>query len=163
MHSFRANMMNVNAHKTRLICFHNPFKKVKLTQPLFLQLPVCCPSCNPVKYVSAVKYLGLYFEAPFIGIDTSLVHVKNLCCITSVAYMFIMFLLWKVIVDSLCYSLVRYGISKNGHHALRLKKKKKNNNSILHFLLRTIAMTCINKDAYILRTLLLPDFDSLLN
>lgn len=125
MNWFTANSIDVNTKKTQLICFHNPLKKVDLTQSLFLHSAACSScSCIPVKYVSTVKYLGLYFDSD-LSWNSHLAYVcKKIRAVPPLLYKlrtFIAFSLRKVIVYSLCDSLLRYGISV-GHCALRWKE-----------------------------------------
>uniref|UniRef100_A0A147BN39 Putative tick transposon n=1 Tax=Ixodes ricinus TaxID=34613 RepID=A0A147BN39_IXORI len=64
MNRFRNNKISVNASKTKLVCFRSPWKKVQLFPPLFLHNSNCVSCCcNPVQYVSLVKYLGIYFDS----------------------------------------------------------------------------------------------------
>uniref|UniRef100_A0A131Y4P1 Putative tick transposon n=1 Tax=Ixodes ricinus TaxID=34613 RepID=A0A131Y4P1_IXORI len=112
---FSANKLRVNTSKTKLVCFCNPLKVVNLSSSFFLHESNClCTNCEPVQYVSSIKYLGIYFDC-----DLSWrTHMSYLCqrlrtvsCLMYSLKCFVPLSTRRNVVHALAYSLLRYGIT----------------------------------------------------
>lgn len=112
---FDLNMIKVNASKTKLVCFHNPLKVIKLKVPILLHSSNCVACCCvPVEYVSSVKYLGVFFDSD-LSWTTHLSYItkrlRGISCLLYSTKVFMPFSVKKMIVYSLVYSVLRYGIT----------------------------------------------------
>lgn len=161
---FAANLITVNTVKTQLVCFHNPLKSVALNDPLILHTSSCSScTCEPVKYVSSVKYLGVIFDNDLTW-NSHLAYVckklRALSCIMYNLRYFMPLSVRKVVLHALGYSVLRYGITVYGHCAARWQQRL---NSILSSLLKNVAYNlCLPGSANIFTTLQLPNFTMLL-
>lgn len=96
---FSVNKLRVNASKTKLICFCNPLKNIRLTYPLFLHNSGCLyTQCDPIEYVSSIKYLGIYFDGD-LSWTTHMTHLyqrlRSVFCMLYNIKRFLPFLLEK--------------------------------------------------------------------
>lgn len=108
------NLISINQNKTKLVCFHNPLKRVSLITPLFLHSPQCnnC-ACSPIPYLSSVKYLGVHFDSS-MSWDSHLANVcdrlRKIACILYAIKALCPVYIRKMIAHTLAYSVLRYGI-----------------------------------------------------
>lgn len=161
---FAANVITVNTSKTRLICFHNPLKKINLAYSFFLHTSDCFPcNCTSINCTNTVKYLGVHFDSD-LSWNTHLAYVcRKLravsCLLYNIRYLMPMSVR-KTVVHALAYSVLRYGVTVYGFCALRWKNRI---DSILRSLLRNVAYDLdLARDVNIFAMLSMPNFDSLL-
>lgn len=87
---------------------------IKLQVPILLysNCVVCC--CVSVEYVSSVKYLGVFFDSD-LSWTTHLSYItkclRGISCLPYTTKVFMPFSVKKVIVYSLVYSVLTYGIT----------------------------------------------------
>lgn len=112
---FKENRISVNSSKTKLICFRSPWKKFTVYPQLFLHKSNCAPcSCLPVQYVNSIKYLGIFFDFDLTWNTHMSFIAKRLRSVSCQLYnlkMFLPFATRKLLMHSLAYSVLRYGIT----------------------------------------------------
>lgn len=160
---FKANAIKVNSDKTKLLCFHNPLKYVRLDAPLFLHGSSCvfC-HCNPIPFVNSVKYLGLFFDSD-LSWNTHLSYIctrlrKLSCCLYSITSLTPVSVR-KLLINSLAYSILRYGVtvyascSETWHHKVDV---------ILKGMLRSVSYGCdVSSDVSLFQYNQLPNLEAL--
>lgn len=163
MNWFRYNLIEVNATKTKLICFRNPLKNISLNIPLYLHTSFCVScTCVPVEYVSTVKYLGVFFDSD-LSWNTHMSHIcKRLrsvaCCLYRLKNL-LPFSVRKLIVHGLAYSILRYGISVFAHCSELWRSKV---DAILKSILKSVCYgSSIPPNASLFSALQLPSFQAL--
>uniref|UniRef100_A0A6B0VGV2 Putative tick transposon n=1 Tax=Ixodes ricinus TaxID=34613 RepID=A0A6B0VGV2_IXORI len=137
---FEANIININVHKTKLICFANPLKRKCLDIPFLLHPSNCehC-TCSPIEYVNTTKYLGIYFDND-LSWNSHLTYVakklRSISCMLYSTKTFLPISVRKMIVNALAYGLLRYGITLYANCSLFWQSKI---DSILRGILKSVA------------------------
>lgn len=72
--------------------------------------------CTPLKFVSTVKYLGIFFDADlYLSWNSHLAYIakrlRSVSCMLYCTKSFFPFSVRKIIVNALAYGLLRYGIT----------------------------------------------------
>lgn len=157
------NGIGINRQKTKLVCFHNPHKRIDHPVPFFVHDSKCINcKCTPLQFSSNVKYLGIMFDSDmtwnthFTGISKKL---RSLSCLLYNTRHLLPFSVRKVIVHALVYSYLRYGITIFYHCTFTWRAKL---NSMLKSILRNVAYNEVvppNTDLF--SFLQLPSFDAL--
>lgn len=115
---FENNYIFVNKEKTQLICFHSPYKKVELTEHLYLHSEHCnrC-SCQSMPYATKIKYLGIIFDESFSFVNHIQYVAKRLRTVCAVIYKIRSVCdlrLRKLTYKALGETVLRYGITIYG-------------------------------------------------
>lgn len=118
---FSDNIISVNNNKTKLVCFRNPHKQVKLTAGIYLNSGHG-NSCKSIAlpYEQSVKYLGIFFDEHILWnqhiefikkrlrvVSAYLYRLKSVCGIN----------VRKTVFMALGESILRYGITVFGQCA----------------------------------------------
>lgn len=157
------NGITINPQTTKLVCFHNPHKKIVRPVPLFLHESNCINcKCTPIQFSTNVKYLGIMFDSYM----TRNTHFTDICkklrsvsCLLYNSRHLLPFSVRKVIVDALVYSYLRYGITLFYHCSFTWRAKL---NSILKSILRNVAYNeTVPPNNNLFSLLQLPSFDAL--
>lgn len=114
---FEANYITLNIQKTKLVRFSNPLKRYCRDIPLLMHSSKCTDCrCTPLKFVSTVKYLGIFFDAGlYLSWNSHLAYIakrlRSVSCMLYCTKSFFPFSVRKIIVNALAYGLLRYGIT----------------------------------------------------
>lgn len=162
MNWFAHNLIDINVSKTKLVCFHNPLKVVDLNTHLVLHTSHCVDChCTPIVFSDTVKYLGIVFDSDLSWNS----HLTRLCsklrsvsCLMYNIKSFLPLNLRKLIVHSLAYGSLRYGITIFGNCS-ELWQAKVNN--ILKGMLRNVYYKPITSSLDMFHILSMPNFRSL--
>uniref|UniRef100_L7LW06 Putative tick transposon n=1 Tax=Rhipicephalus pulchellus TaxID=72859 RepID=L7LW06_RHIPC len=137
---FEENCLIVNEKKTKLICFRSPLKIQKMDMPIFLHTEHCksC-KCTAVEIVETFRYLGVIFHS-----GMSWQHhmaficskLRSVACLLFNIKSLVPLPVKKMIVHSLAYSTVRYGITVFAFCSERWKTRI---DSLLRNILKSVA------------------------
>lgn len=145
MNWFDANLIKINVHKTKLMCFNSPLKRMSSHVPFVLHSSNCTSCrCNPLEYVHTNKYLGIYFDSD-MSWNSHLSYVakkiRGVSCMLYSTKMFLPLSVRKMIANALAYGLLRYGITVYAKCSMLWQDKI---DSILKSILKSVAYTSIN-------------------
>lgn len=145
MNWFDANRIKINIHKTKLMCFHSPLKRMSSHIPFVLHSSNCTSCrCTPLEYVNTNKYLGIYFDRD-MSWNSHLSYVakklRSVSCMLYSTKMFLPLSVRKMIANALAYGVLRYGIAVYGKCSTLWQNKI---DSILKSILKGVAYTSIN-------------------
>lgn len=162
MNWFAHNLIDINVSKTKLVCFHNPLKLVDLNTHLFLHTSHCVNcQCTPIAFSDTVKYLGIIFDSDLSWNS----HLTRLCsklrsvsCLMYHIKAFLPLNLRKLIVHSLAYGSLRYGITIFGNCSGLWQAKI---NNILKGMLRNVYYRPTTSSQDMFQILSMPNFHSL--
>lgn len=160
---FHNNRITINVRKTQLMCFRNPLKPTPINLPFTLHSPKCflC-DCRPLEYVNCTKYIGIYFDSD-LSWNSHMSYVagrlRNVSCLLHSIKVFLPLPIRKLMVNSLAYSVVSYGITVFGNCSGLWKRKI---DAILKNILRNVAYNSkFSSSENIFYDMRLPNFDSL--
>lgn len=136
---FSLNEINVNQSKTQLIVFHNPLRKVHLNSSIVLHSSVCknC-HCDQLMYSNVVKYLGIFLDSD-MSWNSHIWYIssklRRVACTLYGLRSFTPPRIRRTILESLGYSVLRYGITLFGFCSETRKHKI---NSILKSCVKSV-------------------------
>lgn len=160
---FQSNFIDINIDKTKLICFRSPLKALRPNIPVFLHPSGCTPcQCAPVDYVNSTRYLGIFFDSD-LSWNSQMAYVskrlRSVSCLLYNTRALFPFSVRRLVLNSLAYSVLRYGITIFAHCSNRWHTKI---NSILRNGLRSVAYnTQFHSSDNIFSDLSLPTFMTL--
>lgn len=160
---FKGSAIKVNINKTKLVCFHNPLKLVRLDMPLLLHGSSCTScDCIPIPFVNTVRYLGVLFDFD-LSWNSHLSYVctrlrKVSCCLYSIRS-FAPRSVRKLILNGLAYSILRYGVTVYAHCSETWHKKV---DALLKSMLKSVSYgSTLPEGINLFHYLQLPNFETL--
>lgn len=160
---FKANLIKINVHKTKLVCFSSPSKRKRLDIPFILHSSKCTHcSCTPLEYVNTTKYLGIFFDSD-LSWNSHLSYIakklRSVSCMLYTTKTFLPLSVRKMIVNALAYGLLRYGITIYANCSMLWYHKI---DSILKSILKSVAYTSFDLPSEeLFSSLCLPRFSAL--
>lgn len=160
---FDINVININHSKSRLVSFHSPLKSVSLSNWLYLHTSRCVDcSYPPINFSGSVKYLGIWFDSGLLfSIHLSYIcsKLRKVVCLLYRIRVFLPLSVRKLLVHSLAYSVLRYGITTFVHCSGSWHQR---GNRLLKCMLKSATYDeCSPQDLNLFQMLKLPNLRSL--